>query len=66
MDNDLPDDESIDRREFIETSGVAAVAAASWLALTEKTDALAMAKETPTTGIIGGDPSNQDYHYAGG
>lgn len=62
MENERPDDESIDRREFLETSGYAAAAAASWWALTEKTDALAQSKSvTPNT--FGGDPTDRDYHY---
>lgn len=65
MDNEPQNDESMDRREFLGTSG--AVAAASWLALTEKTDALAQTQQQQkVSGNFGVDPTNQDYHYAGG
>ena len=55
-----PDDEAnaVDRREFI----AATTAAASWWALTAKTDALAQTK-IRTAFFGGGDPASQDYHY---
>jgi hypothetical protein len=64
MDNELADDDSLDRREFLERSSVAAAAAASWWALTEKTDALAQTQAR--TVEVGGDPINQNYAYASG
>ena len=56
--------ESIGRREFLGTSGTIAVAAASWWAVTEKTDAIAQAQNLADLG--GGNPTSQDYHYDDG
>lgn len=53
--------ERIGRREFIGTSGTIAAAAATWWAVTEKTDALAQGQSQELG--PGGDPNNQDYHY---
>ena len=63
MDNESTDDEVIGRREFLGTSGTIAVAAASWWAVTEKTDALA---QTQIQTLGGGNPTSQDYHYDDG
>jgi hypothetical protein len=54
----------IGRRDFLGTSGTIAVAAASWWAVTEKTDALAQAQNSGALG--GGNPTSQDYHYDDG
>ena len=54
--------ERIDRREFLGTSGTIAASAATWWAVTEKTDALAQTPG-PLGGYGGGDPTDQDYHY---
>ena len=54
------DKSKIGRREFIGTTGTVAVAAASWWALTEKTDALAQVSTTFTGGT---DPGGQNYDY---
>ena len=61
--NDSPksDDDKIGRRQFMETTGTVAVAAASWWALTEKTEALAVAQRDGF--IAGGDPGDQNYDY---
>lgn len=63
MDNESADDESIDRRDFLQSSGMIAATAATWWAVTEKTDALAQA---PLGGLGGGNPTSQDYHYDDG
>jgi hypothetical protein len=57
--------ETVPRREFIQTSGTLAVAAASWWALTEKTDALADVKQS-SFGSPGGDPTDRNYSYVPG
>ena len=57
--------DAVPRREFIQTSGSLAVAAASWWALTEKTDALADAKQS-SFGAPGGDPTDRNYSYVPG
>lgn len=64
MNKDTTDDEAIDRREFIQASGMIAATAATWWAVTEKTDALAQAQNSGALG--GGNPTSQDYHYDDG
>jgi hypothetical protein len=58
-------DDAVPRREFIQTSGTLAVAAASWWALTEKTDALAQAQQAKF-GDPGEDPHDRNYSYVPG
>ncbi len=57
--------DAVPRREFIQTSSTLAVAAASWWALTEKTDALAQAKQAQF-GDPGEDPHDRNYSYVPG
>lgn len=55
---DTPPENTLGRREFIGTTAVAA----SWWALTAKTDALAQV-QARTNLLSGGNPTSQDYHY---
>ncbi len=60
MDDQKPESKPIRRREFVKVAGAASVAASTWWAITQKTDALA---QTAAKNMTNSEFLGHNYEY---